>query len=58
MLGPQMNDEFKDIEGSGRGLIEAVPRHLHEETEENYWTFQLRYLYPSRESNRTPPELK
>jgi hypothetical protein len=32
----QMKDEFgKDLEGSGRGLIEDLPRHFSGGTEQN-----------------------
>jgi hypothetical protein len=45
----------KDLEGSGRGVIEVLYRHLPGGTEEN---LNQDYLCHGRDSNRVAPEYK
>jgi hypothetical protein len=45
---------YKDLEGSGRGLIQVLPRHMPKGTEENYENFRHDSRCPGRDSNRAP----
>lgn len=46
----------KNVEGSGRDLFEVICRNLNGGTEENHKKLSKDDRYPSRDSNREPPE--